>query len=328
MGHPRSPERLHCGRLGGMKLSFGALVTCVALSGCGGTDEAGDIEPLVDFGSSNAFPQATSLALDADHIYVSAPDGDLGFIQRLPKTGGPAEQLAELPQRTMQVAVDDSHVYFTDMAGGPRAVSKLGGEVVYIGGGGGGIVWTVAVDATRVYWTRWPGSATGSIESAAKDGTDLQVLSTSESLGLRLVVDDSHVFWGDQAGQVWAIPKQGGEAVRLAAESKLADHLALDETYVYFTSGGIPDGDGRVSRVPKTGGEAQALAEIDGYPQGIAVDSGRLYVGTQEGIVSMATDGTDRRLLPGTRSVGNELDNDGEAIYWVSDSGGVYRLAR
>jgi hypothetical protein len=189
--------------------------------------------------------------------------------------------------------------------------------------------WGIVADADCVYYATWQDMA-GYVASTTKDGVQRAVLASDPGLPLRIIMDLANVYWGNQAGEVWTAPKQGGGApVRLAAGPKPADYLAQDDTHIYFTGGGLWGGaPGWVSRVAKQGGEAQTLVEIADFPQGIAVRAGVVYVGTNEGILTVGTDGAGRSVLEGTASVGNEIAADADAIYWISDSGGVYRLAR
>jgi hypothetical protein len=134
------------------------------------------------------------------------------------------------------------------------------------------------------------------------------------------------VYWGNEAGEIWSVSKQGGDAIRLATGPQPANYICLDENYVYFTSGGTSNNDGRVSRLPKQGGDVTVISELGEYLHGLAVTNGRVYAGTGTGIHVFATDGAGPALIPGTSSVGNEIAADSDAIYWISDDGGVYRL--
>ena len=270
----------------------------------------------------------TALAVDADYVYVTSSRFESsvswGFIERAPKGGGSPETIAETAPTT-SLALDGNAVYFMTYDDGPLRVDKVGGAVTAISAVPCAACWDLALDAETIYFTEWFGDE-GLVRSIPNaPSSDSTVLASDLGLPLRLVIDETHVYWGNQAGEVWSVAKAGGDSVLLATSTGLADFVALDEEFVYFTSGGRGTGAGRVSRVPKQGGPVEGLAEVTnntGAVRGLAIANARLYVGTDEGIVSLPVTGDDPILLQGTETVGNDIETDGEFIYWISESGG------
>lgn len=85
----------------------------------------------------------------------------------------------------------------------------------------------VAADGDHVYWTRWSG---GIVAQSLADGSQSLVASTSSAEAL--AVDDTNVYWYDWEG-LWATPKAGGAAARLAAEPVPNSRLQIAGGFVY-----------------------------------------------------------------------------------------------
>jgi hypothetical protein len=306
-----------------------AIFACGATFGCGDDEPSREEPPIVSLAG-----QPTSLALDADSVYVTSSlfegSESRGFIERAPKGGGSPETIAEAAPTT-SLALDELAVYFMTNRDGPLRVDKVGGTVTAISAVPCAACWDLALDDQTIYFTEWFGDE-GFVRSIPNEpNSDSTVLASDFGLPLRLVIDETHVYWGNQVGEVWSVAKAGGGSLLLATSAGLADFLALDEEFVYFTSGGRGTGAGRVSRVPKQGGPVEGLAEVTnntGGVRGLAIADARLYVGTDEGIVSLPLVGGDGTMLSGTESVGNDIETDGEFIYWISEAGGgVHRRA-
>jgi hypothetical protein len=319
-----------------------SLLALVAAGACGSPTPAYEVPESAELGRT-----PLAIALDSDHVYATTAQKDasgawMGFVQRVPKAGGPTELIAQAPSQTFDVTVDDARVYYTSLDGGPYAVDKSGGPTTLIGASGQECV-GVTQDADSVYWTAWTldqnkKPTSGDVLRAPKEGGAPVKLAADVGIPMRVVTDTTSVYWGNSLGEVWSVPKAGGDAKKLAtAADKRADFVAVDDTYVYFTSGGLVQTDssgnqtatyGSVNRVVKAGGELEVVIEFYDYPRGITLRGGKLYTGYYGGIIEAATDGSGYSVLEGTQSVGNDIDVDGSAIYWISDWGGVYRLAR
>jgi hypothetical protein len=306
-----------------------AIFVCGAFFGCDGGGPSGEVVPIVRLAGD-----PTALAVDADNVYVTSSRFESsiswGFIERAPKGGGNPETIAEAAPTTSLV-LDEDAVYFMTYDDGPLRVDKGGGVVTAISAVPCAACWDLALDAETIYFTEWFGDE-GVVRSIPKEpSSDSTVLASDFGLPLRLVIDETHVYWGNQAGEVWSVAKAGGDSLLLATSAGLADFVALDAEFVYFTSGGRGTGAGRVSRVPKQGGPVEILAEVTnatGAVRGLAIANARVYVGTDEGIVSLPLTGGDTTMLSGTESVGNDIETDGEFIYWISESGNdVHRRA-
>jgi len=135
-------------------------------------------------------------------------------IRRVPKSGGPSEVLASLPEQLgRELVADDTHVYFTHLAsvdpdvGFISRVPKWGGEVEFVSPAGAS---HIALDATHVYGI--DGSvASGGLEARTKapsmDSHSLAYLGQSQ--GHRVAVSDDFVYVDGHR-----VPKCGGRIAK------------------------------------------------------------------------------------------------------------------
>lgn len=113
---------------------------------------------------------------------------------------------------------------------------------------------SAAVDAQHVYLLlRLSGpDCRTTVARAPKSGGPLVELVTEERCGMRLVVDETHVYWlGFESGGASVlsrIPKEGGSAELLAGALPYAWLMAQNATHVYWTEQSPP---GRVLRIAK-----------------------------------------------------------------------------
>jgi hypothetical protein len=95
------------------------------------------------------------LALDSKYLYFDSSN----FIQRVPRAGGDVTTIT--PANAWKLAVDDTHVYWTEgVLGSDCAVKKApkaGGEATLVASCTGAYL-DIAVDARCVYWTNLYGS--------------------------------------------------------------------------------------------------------------------------------------------------------------------------
>jgi hypothetical protein len=91
------------------------------------------------------------LVLDGDAIYAST-EGAAQSIYRVAKAGGASTRIVDTQSSPLRIAVDDTHLYFTDSDGGlvVRA-PKNGGPTEVVARGQARPV-AIAVDEANVYW--------------------------------------------------------------------------------------------------------------------------------------------------------------------------------
>jgi hypothetical protein len=211
-------------------------------------------------------------------------------------------KLADLPSGDKQVAVNASHVYFTQReAGTVSRVPRAGGAVEVLAQAQTRPT-SIALDQNNVYWFN-DEFFTPTVQKFPLVGGDLpvQVASTSNTDLFCLAVDASYVYWtqdGLEAAVIKA-PLAGGALVTLAPSGPNSRSLALDATSVYWanlTDNVVP---GRVQKVPKAGGTIVTLAS--GYdPTAIALYGGFVYFGDRNAIYKVSTSGGTVSTLSST----------------------------
>lgn len=197
----------------------------------------------------------------------------------------PVQTLTTVGTRPYGIAIDDTQVYYADRDEGIlRQVPKEGGTPI-----------TRATGQTRISFV------------AADPGTSGFVYFTRNGAN----------------GGVSKVPKTGGAVVTLAS-APWAWEIAIDDTYVYFTTGGPENpplgATGTLQRVAKTGGAATRLATTSVEPGSIAIDERSIYF-TDKGAQTVSR--LDR-LSPGTvEEISNlqagpdDIAIDGENLFWT-----------
>jgi hypothetical protein len=139
--------------------------------------------------------------------------------------------------------------------------------------------WSMAVDATDVYWADRNGALVRKVPKLG--GKPVALAETQGPVGIAL--DDAYVYWIGEGG-MGRVPKKGGAPQVLGPPipSDTVSFLALDDTFAYWTVS-----DGTVMRVPKDGSAAPVVLLTLGpsplspngppTPVGIAVGSDRVF---------------------------------------------------
>jgi hypothetical protein len=201
--------------------------------------------------SSVADPQA--IALDADRVYfhglldrAGSPDVQFGTIHAVPKAGG--KVVAVVPEdggTPLGIAVDATHLYFTNaFPGGIMRAPKGGGEPTMIVGGQSS-PWPLALDDRAIFWgNREPlAEGVGPIMTAAKDGTGVRAVVAADPRFSRqvpaLALQGDAVYWvesGLQGGRVMKVKKDGTGLTVIAAGPPSANGIATDACFVYWSN--------------------------------------------------------------------------------------------
>jgi len=137
---------------------------------------------------------------------------------------------------------------------------------------------TIALNSTRVFWTRDISGIGRSIWSISKNGgAAVRVANGSATASTSAIVaDDSNLYWTEWS-HVYSTPVGGGQ-VKLLFTGDPIGRLALDETgAVYWTVGQCCSGDnsGSVHRIQN--GTHKVLAEGQNPTGAVAVDASYVY---------------------------------------------------
>jgi hypothetical protein len=287
----------------------------------GGECAQGECQP-VKLGDGKA--EGLSLAVNADYVVWTA-----GFsVNRAPIAGGDTTVLVTSQQVPHSVAVDAASVFWTeknkkladDNTGRVRSIPIGGGaptDIVSSQNQAGAIV----VDDTSVFW-----SATVTLMRASKNGTSAKAVA-AESAFAGIRSDATTIYWSDDTGSLWAVPKAGGTPVELVSSITGLRGVAASESDVYF----METATGTLNRVPKQGGKREVLAQQQGsYPVSLVVDATHIYwndmgnAGKQDGLIyRIPVAGSTPQIVARNQSSPFAIRDDAKAIYWLNREGGV-----
>jgi hypothetical protein len=269
-----------------------------------GTDP-GEVRSVAKDGSSPA-TIATGLN-DPQGVFVDATNlfwnevGSPGRVSMGDKDGSNAVILSQSNADGPQgIVADTSWVYWLDIYT-YRGVVRAGRTATPDGGtptvlaSGWDYVFGMAQDDTYIYWTSEGTAPVGDTDAAAavpgkilsvrKDGTTSATV-LADGLGDPhfVTVDATAVYWTDSADNTVMRLALKGSAPTQLAQGAQPYGIAVDATYVYFSTLGTDHSDGTLVRVPKDGsGPAVVLATGLSWPSQIAFDNEALYWGNSHG---------------------------------------------
>jgi hypothetical protein len=189
--------------------------------------------PLPEGAIAQLEERVSAIAVDRTHVYLG---GD-GHVYSVPKTGGAVTSLVhDEPARSTPktaVAVDDTHVYFSNIDWARVARVPKGGGPAETVADHLGYPHEMVMDATHVY----------------------------------ISVEDSFLPGSPPGPAIVRAPKSGGPVELVAGGQPAIGAMALHRDDIYFGGGyGVPDGD--VRRVPKAGGAVEVLVtQLDTRPR-------------------------------------------------------------
>jgi hypothetical protein len=222
---------------------------------------------LVSSPSSPAY----GIAADATYVYF----GEGANLRRVPIGGGTVDTLST-NSYVAAIALNAGELIWTDLS--QLLKMPVGGGAVTVLANGlrdpyGGAD-TIAVDATRVFWTdlgTYPAYTDGAVRTVKRDGTGLMNLATGRTMAKGLGIDGTHVYWVDANG-LFRVNKDGTGLKQMSWNDGVTtdDHgFAVDGGYIYWGTGYD------LLRVPITGGPPLSLASGD--PEGLAIDASYVY---------------------------------------------------
>ena len=241
-------------------------------------------------------------------------------------------ELAEGQDSPLRIAVDDTHLYWTNQ-GGQGAVMRLalsGGaeeQVAVSNHPPGGFV----LDDQAVYWSEY--APQGSVWRLAKAdiGTSLlpTELASSQATSISAAVDTDHVYWVTP-GTVRRVLKTGGSVENLANGQSTPFGLVVDLGQVYWTT--VTGGEIKSRDLLDPDSSPIILANGQDYPVGLEIDLSNLYWSNNQG----DADGGTPKILRMARAnmvepevVVDGLEGPGPLVafgadlYWTDSVGGT-----
>jgi hypothetical protein len=197
----------------------------------------------------------------------------------------------------------------------------------------------VALTAKAVYWTTG-----GDVMSAPLDGGTAVPVAVAQNVPGAMAIDSQSLYWVNVGsvyypvdpvespghnGSIVSVPLAGGTPRVLASDQDSPLAIAVDDTAIYWTAGGVTtiDGgtsDGVVLSMPLGGGTPTLLVSGLGMPTAIAVHEGVVafaaYTSSASAIGTVpSTGGTSTTLATGPTPT-TSIALDGTNVYWVQAS--------
>jgi hypothetical protein len=190
--------------------------------------------------------------------------------------GSSARVLVAGLQGAEAVAVDASHLYWTNTANGTISEANLDGSnphVIVTGVLSHG----VAVDASHLYWTA---VGEGVIYVANLDGTNPQALVSGQSDPWGVAVDASHLYWTNpRTGTIWAASLDGSSPHVIVTGQDFPTGVTVGGPpggLLYWANTGS-GGHGTIDNANLDGSSPGALVTGQNGPVGVAVDAANVY---------------------------------------------------
>lgn len=198
---------------------------------------------------------------------------------------GTQPRLLATARYPVALALHDERVYFTDSkAGSIHCVPLSGGPVSTIATGLHRPD-SIAVDKSHVMFSEWPDDAphTGKVSRIPVGGGSVTVLAHGQDRPTRLTIDGSSLYWGhypkEGISEVRKMPLQGGEFTTVvpAPVAQTVDYCIAREHLYWTWSGTRGMSNGVVGRTARSGGEPEVLVERRQWPSLITVDDTGIY---------------------------------------------------
>ncbi len=325
-----------------------------------GESPAGDTTTSVDTsstgagsGSTAASQSSTTAPGDSGTTAVDSTGGVGSSSSDGGSTGGAATDpgciecvvLADGLTGGRGIAVDGTHVYFTDQSAGTLARAPKGGGDIELLASGLDAPYDVAVADGWVYWTEFVDA--GAVARMPVAGGATEVFDDDDERPRAIAVDGSHVYWttfGSGIGGVWRASLAGGTAEKLlGAYAGIAD-IVLDGTRFYVTShdpepggGGVTfieppppaDSPGALVSVPLAGDadgtQQQILATDLAQPWNLAMVGGSFVWAQGDGpsannpntIMALAAAGGEASPVASDQAAPWGVAADADAVYWT-----------
>jgi hypothetical protein len=218
------------------------------------------------------------------------------------------------------IAVREGEVYWTtrggqdDQSGLVSKVSRCGGPVTTLAANQID-PWSIAVDATNVYWGTSSddgmGHATGGVRKVPLGGgSPIQIATGVFFLG-SVATDGSYVYWvGALTPGLWREPIGGGEPTPLVID-QVFNEVFVDETHAYLGQAGTD-----VISVPTSGGDLTVLGSGFGNGSVMTIDATSVYYQNDDLDIVQIPKGGGPPTTLAHRSV-NAIASDGTNLYWA-----------
>lgn len=220
-----------------------------------------------------------NIVVRGDHAYVAyIHSGGFGRVMRVPIGSGGQEVLAEENQ-PFYIALDETHVYFTESNAGTESFSSVhrvplaGGTVETITSSGNSYG-AIAVDDQYVYFSHWvrlsPLGGTQRISRYNKSGGGGVALADRPAGATAMLVTGGFLYW-IEGGTLYRMTTAGTGLTALTTDPATVNSLALDVDTLLLA------GEDRIGRYALTGAQPGPLVTGLDQPKAVAVRDGQVY---------------------------------------------------
>lgn len=238
-----------------------------------------------------------SLHVDGQRLYVGHTVAErragesIGAVSTWTKPDWNGRELARADGRITDVAVGDTHVYFSTGTAVMR-VPKEGGAPVTLATAQQ--VFSVVIDADAVFFADY---GQGTINRVASSGGPVLALARDLSGPRSLASDETHLYWITYDRRLMRVAKSGGPVTTLLYEVGLYDTcdtgIAVAAAHLYVTSCCDPGSNsGQILDVQPADGTATVMAKDITKPCNPVADTNNVYWST-------TTVSTQHALFPG-----------------------------
>jgi hypothetical protein len=211
------------------------------------------------------------------------------------------------------LAVDDTHVYFTDRASGRvLRASKDSGRLETVATGQEN-PFDIVVDDVAVYWSDQ--TVRGGLRKASKSTFEVKLLQPDAvASAFALAQDHNYLYWASlMVNAIQRMPKAGGLVQTLASDQPGAQGISLEGDATFWVNYGSDE----VLRMPKAGGKPEVLASGPNvhFPRSTIADCRALYVSVGNYGERIVTFSRDENRPLGDFPIGGSLALDAEFLY-------------
>ncbi len=262
-------------------------------------------------------------ALDPGFVYWATASGAVaGGVFRVPLNGGAVSTILRGAVAPSVLAVDTTHVYWTDgmLEESVVSIPVAGGTAATLFSGS--VVEGLAVSTGSVYF--WSGAGPVNLVSVPLPmGTSSNLL-MSATPG-PLVASGNSIYWSDATGDVVTVGADGGTVSTLAmgsASAFVAGNMASDGARVYWVEQDTSTGTASLLSLATTGGQPSTLATSFRISS-VATDGSNVYYtensNADTGDVAKVgtTGGTPTTLYAGAAGFTGVVV-DAMSVYWVN----------
>jgi hypothetical protein len=298
---------------------------------------------------ANSQPSTDGLAVDDRYVFwANAGTSQLsytdGSVHRASNVDGTSPLAIAVGQNEpASIVLDTNNLYWRNYSTGDIFTAAKDGTGMRTLATGLQYVTNLILDPPRIYsgFSANGSPADGGIGFIPEDGGGFTEVTTGQLNPQSVVFDTTfqHLFWANYGsftdgtgGSIATAPVAGGPSMQLATGTGVSA-MVSDGTNLYWNNS-LPADAGSIGTVGLDGGGSANVASALTGPQGVAVDSLRVYFADGGFIWSVLKNGTERFALAENQNQPGFLVTDDQYVYWANiggthdQDGGVFKVAK